>query len=319
MLPKDYVVGFLAIGLFHYHLDDEDVILKLAVPSYTSSTIKKIEKQNGSYYPRWVPFKKMLNYDSEHCALMYASDELLHNKKFILKYIDLTSVNPKVLEYVPNEMKRDKVFLSHALLKGYQQEDILNSIHEEVSNSKEKVREKTEFVELVSKLELPERKKNVTKSYTGSIRNWDKSNQTANANGARAEEMVLDYEVKRLISLGREDLANQVRWVSKETGDGVGYDILSYDAVTGQEMYIEVKSSIGNKHDRFELSQNEFSFACLNPNSYFIYWIVGYPNRKLYIIPGYELIDESYYKKEPSSYTITPIHRNFSEEEGISR
>lgn len=46
-----------------------------------------------------------------------------------------------------------------------------------------------------------------------------------------------------LRSQGRADLAENVEWVSDTRGDGLGYDILSFDPATGTEIYIEVKTT----------------------------------------------------------------------------
>lgn len=47
--------------------------------------------------------------------------------------------------------------------------------------------------------------------------------------GHDGEETIFLFEQQRLRQLDRPDLAKKVRWVSKEDGDGAGYDILSFD------------------------------------------------------------------------------------------
>ena len=51
--------------------------------------------------------------------------------------------------------------------------------------------------------------------------------------GHRGEKFVVRHEVDRLVKAGRHDLADKVEWVSKTQGDGLGYDVLSFDAETG--------------------------------------------------------------------------------------
>lgn len=58
--------------------------------------------------------------------------------------------------------------------------------------------------------------------------------------GALGEELVMAYERYRLRDAGRPDLAGTVQWVAKEIGDGLGYDVLSFE-LSGEELYIEVK------------------------------------------------------------------------------
>lgn len=59
--------------------------------------------------------------------------------------------------------------------------------------------------------------------------------------GKAGEERVLKHERDTLTAAGREDLAQQIRWVSEEDGDGAGYDIASFDA-DGRQRLIEVKN-----------------------------------------------------------------------------
>lgn len=42
--------------------------------------------------------------------------------------------------------------------------------------------------------------------------------------GRAGEELVLGLELHRLDRLGRQHLADQLRWVSQIDGDGAGYD-----------------------------------------------------------------------------------------------
>ncbi|MDE0175529.1 MAG: hypothetical protein OYH76_10350 [Defluviicoccus sp.] len=51
--------------------------------------------------------------------------------------------------------------------------------------------------------------------------------------GRAGEERVLAHERAFLASAGRADLAERVRWVSEEDGDGAGYDIENYSPKAG--------------------------------------------------------------------------------------
>jgi hypothetical protein len=53
---------------------------------------------------------------------------------------------------------------------------------------------------------------------------------------------IVDYERGWLREHGRGDLADRVRWTAREDGDGLGYDVLSYDT-NGHERHIEVKTT----------------------------------------------------------------------------
>lgn len=78
--------------------------------------------------------------------------------------------------------------------------------------------------------------------------------------GFAGEERVFHHERTTLNSLGRADLARRVRWVSKEDGDGLGYDIASFSP-DGQDRLIEVKTTNGWERTPFHISRNELDVA----------------------------------------------------------
>ena len=51
--------------------------------------------------------------------------------------------------------------------------------------------------------------------------------------GKREEGFVVEVEERRLFAAGRKDLLKAVRWVCDLDGDDAGYDIRSFDPVTG--------------------------------------------------------------------------------------
>jgi hypothetical protein len=78
--------------------------------------------------------------------------------------------------------------------------------------------------------------------------------------GKAGEELVLEHERAALRSTGRDDLARRIRWVSKEEGDGAGYDIASFETDGGQRL-IEVKTTNGWERTPFFISRNELAVA----------------------------------------------------------
>lgn len=62
--------------------------------------------------------------------------------------------------------------------------------------------------------------------------------------GRAGEQRVLAHERATLELAGRDDLAQNIRWVSEEDGDGAGYDIASF-APDGSSRLIEVKTTNG--------------------------------------------------------------------------
>jgi hypothetical protein len=78
--------------------------------------------------------------------------------------------------------------------------------------------------------------------------------------GRAGEERVLARERSALRSVGRDDLARKVRWVSEEDGDGAGYDIASF-APDGLPRLIEVKTTNGWERTPFHVTRNELAVA----------------------------------------------------------
>jgi Domain of unknown function (DUF3883) len=65
--------------------------------------------------------------------------------------------------------------------------------------------------------------------------------------GKIGEEFVYALERHRLKELGRDDLALKVEWVAQTIGDGLGFEILSFDDADDSERMLEVKATgLGN-------------------------------------------------------------------------
>jgi hypothetical protein len=60
--------------------------------------------------------------------------------------------------------------------------------------------------------------------------------------GSRGEEFVLAFEHARLRKKGSRALAERIEHVARTKGDGLGYDVLSYET-NGEERLIEVKTA----------------------------------------------------------------------------
>lgn len=88
--------------------------------------------------------------------------------------------------------------------------------------------------------------------------------------GAIGEELVVDFERSTLLEAGREDLADAVRWVAREDGDGLGYDVASFH-VDGRHKHIEVKTTKLGSETPFYLSSAELSFATEHPDTFVLY------------------------------------------------
>jgi len=78
--------------------------------------------------------------------------------------------------------------------------------------------------------------------------------------GNAGEEVVLAHERASLIGAGRTDLAERIRWVAQQDGDGAGYDIESFEP-DGRKRLIEVKTTNGWERTPFHITRNELSVA----------------------------------------------------------
>jgi len=88
--------------------------------------------------------------------------------------------------------------------------------------------------------------------------------------GAAGEELVVEFERQQLTRVGRSDLADQVRWAARDDGDGLGYDVLSFDT-GGCHRYIEVKTTALGAQTPFYISSAELEFARAHPGSFALY------------------------------------------------
>jgi hypothetical protein len=93
--------------------------------------------------------------------------------------------------------------------------------------------------------------------------------------GEAGEMAVLETEIKRLLMLGRPDLAEKIVHVSKIEGDGAGYDIKSFHQ-DGSVKYIEVKTTRGGISTPFFMSLNEIRFSEIHSDKYVLYRVFDF-------------------------------------------
>ena len=104
--------------------------------------------------------------------------------------------------------------------------------------------------------------------------------------GLAGEKHVFESEHRRLLTMERPDLARKIRWVSQEDGDGLGYDIRSYDT-DGKERLLEVKTTRGGNTTPFYLTRNESAVAEERPDAFRLYRVYDF-------------------SKNPRLFTLTP-------------
>ncbi|WP_395089764.1 DUF3883 domain-containing protein [Armatimonas sp.] len=105
--------------------------------------------------------------------------------------------------------------------------------------------------------------------------------------GRQGEEFVLSWETERLRRHGRDDLARKVEWVSEVQGDGLGFDIASFDVQTDQPIAIEVKTTRGGQYNPFFVTRNEAEVSQEMTESYRLYRLYRFAiEPRLFIVPG---------------------------------
>jgi hypothetical protein len=104
--------------------------------------------------------------------------------------------------------------------------------------------------------------------------------------GTLGEKLVLDYEKWNLTQTGNDRLAEEVKWISKEEGDGAGFDILSKNP-DGSDKYVEVKTTTLGKETPFFFSRNELLFSQEKSKKYHLYRLFNFESdAKLFIKNG---------------------------------
>lgn len=120
--------------------------------------------------------------------------------------------------------------------------------------------------------------------------------------GYAGELLVLEHERSRLRSAGLHDLAQEVEHVSVTQGDGVGYDIRSFEE-NGSEIHIEVKTTVAGPGASFEISANEVRYSQAYSDNFAIFRLVNFsrePDRADFYIQRGAISNN--YKLVPSSY-----------------
>jgi hypothetical protein len=104
--------------------------------------------------------------------------------------------------------------------------------------------------------------------------------------GDAGEEWVRDLEQTELVRFGRRDLADLVRWVAREDGDGLGYDVGSFFP-DGRPRLIEVKTTHYSALTPFFITQNEVDTSEQHPDAYSLYRVHGFGrDPRVYVLDG---------------------------------
>ena len=104
--------------------------------------------------------------------------------------------------------------------------------------------------------------------------------------GLAGEEYVLRLEHQRLWKAGASHLADRVEHVARTKGDGLGYDIVSFDA-DGRERLIEVKTTSFGAMTPFYASRREVAVSSERAEHYKLYRLFKFrAEPKVFVLNG---------------------------------
>ena len=104
--------------------------------------------------------------------------------------------------------------------------------------------------------------------------------------GAAGEQFVLEVEERRLREAGKTRLAAKIEHVSISQGDGLGYDIVSFET-NGRERYIEVKTTSFGARTPFFASRGEVAVSEELAEKYQLYRVFKFRDSpKLFMLGG---------------------------------
>ncbi|MFO1474221.1 MAG: DUF3883 domain-containing protein [Lysobacterales bacterium] len=104
--------------------------------------------------------------------------------------------------------------------------------------------------------------------------------------GKAGELLVMEYEARRLHQEGAKKYVDRIEHVSSTTGDGLGFDILSFDG-DGRERFIEVKTTAYDAETPFFISPNEVDFSDEKLDQFHLYRLFAFRRKpQMFIMPG---------------------------------
>jgi len=106
--------------------------------------------------------------------------------------------------------------------------------------------------------------------------------------GLAGEMAVVDWEKSRLAQEGRPDLSAAVEHVSVTRGDGLGFDVLSFDH-EGNERLIEVKTTRRDAQWPFYVSRNEVDVSKTEADRFRLFRLHDFQRDQkscFYVLPG---------------------------------
>lgn len=164
-----------------------------------------------------------------------------------------------LLAIVATEQLRGKTALDHAALAAVEQPAITPTV--------------TDFTKVKS--DAPQRQSRATERTEPQLfrpvkRDYLEREAQNQSLGLAGEEFIVQFEHWRLIELGQPRLADKVNHVSRSMGDGLGYDVLSFES-DGKERFIEVKTTTFGRDTPFFVSGGELALSHMAKDQFHLY------------------------------------------------
>jgi hypothetical protein len=180
-----------------------------------------------------------------------------------------------LLAIVADEQMRGKATLDKVALAAVEQPAVLPSV--------------TDFAKV--KFDAPQRQFRAAEPinpllFRGVKRDYLEREAKNQSLGLAGEEFVVQFEHWRLIELGQHRLADKVEHVSQSRGDGLGYDVLSYES-DGQERFIEVKTTTFGRDTPFFVTRGELALSKVAKDQFHLYRLFEFrKSPRLFDLPG---------------------------------
>ena len=206
-------------------------------------TINPPIKQGEAFIENFVwENKKKKEGTWEHFWNQYGMNTITFNDfKNLMKNVRCVPVGTPLNSFSDTDLLEEEIEeLSNPTSKSF---EIIYKKNNDIDNTKEK-----KNVKIIKKID------------------WKKVQDSKDKIGALGEEIVFDILTQKAEA---HNLKMPVH-VSKEEGDGAGYDIRAWDK-DEKELHIEVKASKGRYSDGFEITRNEIEASKNKDHPYIIY------------------------------------------------
>lgn len=250
-------------------------IISLGKLNEIKNQIKQAEELQNSSYQKLQPFERAIRSHFENQLNDYFERNLYKKRSGNQQFEESLSEFSSIIE----EVSAINLETTRIPLKEYDDYLIKRTIDHSFQTTKrtEKLDAIRSLARSFSKIPAQKPKETIAPERlyrtARKIDNWDEINKKRKMTGLKGEEIAVVIEQEFFESIGRKDLAQKVRHVSAEDGDGLGYDVLSFFE-NGKEKYIEVKSTTTSLSSPFYLSRNELGFLNEHNEDAFIYRVL---------------------------------------------